>query len=79
MGPTDPLAGGLLVVALLSFLAGATAPTYHAQERMRGFGRWLLSRIPYEPPAGLSAEEALVRAREAAEGDVEPDEKETAR
>jgi len=68
MAPVDPFAGSTLVVAVLAFLAGATAPTYYAQERMRGFGRWMLGRLPYESPPGQSEEEALQEAQAAADG-----------
>ena len=51
-----------LPVVLLAFLAGATAPTYYAQERFRGFGRAMLGKLPYVPPPGQEESEALVRA-----------------
>lgn len=51
---------------LLAFAAGLTAgslaPTYFAAERLRGFGRWLVQKIPYAPPPGESREEAMQEA-----------------
>lgn len=52
---------------VLAFLAGATCPTYYAQERLRGFGRTLFDRLPYRPPPGMDREEALQVAVESAE------------
>jgi hypothetical protein len=57
---------GTLAAVVLAFLAGATAPTYYAQERLRGFGRAVSSRLPYRPPAGLDESEAMEAATEAA-------------
>lgn len=63
-----------LALVVLAFLAGATAPTYYAQERLRGFGRAVASRLPYEPPAGMDAKEAMEAATEhAAEQQAETD------
>lgn len=59
---------GTVTTAVLAFAAGATAPTYYAQERMRGFGRSIANRIPYTPPPGMSEQQALEAAQEAAEG-----------
>ncbi|WP_435348994.1 hypothetical protein [Haloarchaeobius sp. HRN-SO-5] len=47
---------------VLAFIAGATVPTYYAQERLRGFGRVMASKLPYEPPPGKSEQEALEEA-----------------
>jgi|GEM_PF-1589179 hypothetical protein len=57
---------GTLAAVVLAFLAGATAPTYYAQERLRGFGRAVASRLPYKPPAGMETGEAMQAATEAA-------------
>jgi hypothetical protein len=51
-------------LVLVAFLAGGMCPVYYFQERMRGFGRSLVSRLPYEPPPGKDREEALVDAVE---------------
>ena len=51
-----------LPVVLLAFLAGSLCPTYYAQERFRGFGRAMLSKVPYAPPPGQQEDEAMVRA-----------------
>lgn len=48
-----------LAIAVLFYLAGATTPTYYAAERLRGFGRAFVDRLPYSPPPGMSTEEAL--------------------
>jgi hypothetical protein len=64
----DALADRFTLGVLLGFLAGATVPTYYAQERMRGFGRAVVSRLPYRPPPGQSEEEALREAQAAADG-----------
>lgn len=47
---------------LLGFLVGLPAPYWYAQERIRGFTRSVLKRIPYEPPPGQHKEEALEEA-----------------
>lgn len=51
---------------LLAFLAGATAPSYFAAERFRGFGRAMLSRLPYQAPPGMDDEQAMLAALESA-------------
>lgn len=60
---------GAATVAVLAFLAGATCPTYYAQERLRGFGRAMFARLPYEPPPGMDATQALEEAAESVEED----------
>lgn len=47
---------------LVMFAAGAMCPTYYAQERFRGFGRAVVSRLPYQPPPGMEEEAALEEA-----------------
>jgi hypothetical protein len=56
-----------LAAVVLAFLAGASAPTYYAQERLRGFGRAMADRLPYQPPPGMEADEAMQAAAESAE------------
>ena len=41
-----------IAVVVLAFLVGAACPVYYAQERLRGFGRAVMSRLPYKPPPG---------------------------
>jgi len=53
---------GTLSLVVLAFAAGATVPAYYAEERLRGFGRKLASRLPYEPPPGMSEKEAMREA-----------------
>lgn len=49
-------------LVLVSFLAGGMCPVFYFQERMRGFGRAMVARLPYEPPPGKDREEALLEA-----------------
>ncbi|MFU1780719.1 hypothetical protein ACM16X_04995 [Haloarcula japonica] len=56
---------------VLAFLAGAACPTYYAQERLRGFGRALIDRLPYVPPPGMDEQQALEAAAESAEEQTE--------
>lgn len=65
--PTIPTE--MLAVAVVCFLAGAATPVYYAQERLRGFGRAMMSKLPYRPPPGSNEETALVEATTA---DAEP-------
>ena len=58
---------GTLELIVLAFLAGATTPTYYAQERLRGFGRAVASRLPYKPPAGMETAEAMEEVTEQVE------------
>ena len=52
-----------LIYFVLGLLAGATAPTYYATERLRGFGRAIFAKLPYETPPGYESEdEALQEA-----------------
>ncbi|EMA57167.1 hypothetical protein [Halorubrum lipolyticum] len=55
-----------LAMVMLAYLAGAMTPVYFAQERMRGFGRALASRLPYEPPPGVEEGEAMEAATDEA-------------
>jgi hypothetical protein len=61
-----------IALALLFYIGGLVTPWYYAQERMRGFGRWLAAKIPYEPPPGEESGKAMERAVEA--GEASPDE-----
>jgi hypothetical protein len=54
-----------VIAFVMGILIGATAPTYYAQERLRGFGRSMFKRLPYEPPPTAESEqEALEDATE---------------
>jgi hypothetical protein len=63
--PNAETAAGLL----LAFLAGGMCPVYYFQERMRGFGRRMVSILPYQPPPGKRPLEALEDAVENPAGD----------
>ena len=53
-----------LIYFALGLLVGSTAPTYYATERLRGFGRAMFAKLPYEKPPGYDDEEdALEDAR----------------
>lgn len=58
---------GMLAAIVVAFLAGACCPTYYATERLRGFGRATFAKIPYQPPPGMDAEQAMRAALESAE------------
>lgn len=64
----------LLALFLLAYLAGCLTPWYFAQERLRGFGRKLAMLLPYEPPPGEEAGQAMQAAVEA--GEKTPDDQE---
>lgn len=51
-----------LALTLVAFIGGVMVPFPYAMERFRGFGRTLLSKLPYTPPAGMDAGEALEQA-----------------
>lgn len=61
--PSPPPAD-LLAVGLLAFIAGMTVPTAYAIERLNGFGRWVASWPPYQPPPGMDEGEAMQAAVE---------------
>jgi len=52
----------LLLAFAAGLTAGSLAPTYYAAERLRGFGRWLIQKIPYSPPPGMHKDEAMQEA-----------------
>lgn len=58
------LPSGLVLAFLAGLLAGMTVPLRYGMERLAGFSRALLSRLPYEPPPGREPEEALQAATE---------------
>lgn len=51
-----------LAAVVLAFLGGMTVPTAYGRERLRGFGRWMASKLPYEPPPGHDDQDALEAA-----------------
>lgn len=58
----DSLPLELLAVAAVSMAVGAMAPVYYLIERLRGFGRAVVSKLPYRAPPGMDKETALVAA-----------------
>lgn len=63
--------GGILAAAspymimfVFGLLVGSLAPTYYAGEKLRGFGRAMMDKLPYKPPPGKETEEALLQATE---------------
>jgi len=64
-----------LVAFAVGIFIGSLAPTYYSQERLRGFGRAMMAKLPYQPPPGMQPEEAMmaavedVDAEDAEEGD----------
>jgi hypothetical protein len=60
-------------LVLVAFLSGGLCPVYYFQERMRGFGRAMVSQLPYKPPPGKDREEALVEATESTQDSMNDD------
>lgn len=67
-----------IIMFVFGVLVGSLAPTYYAGERMRGFGRAMFQKLPYKPPPGRDAEEALIEATDYESGNSveEPEKKE---
>jgi len=65
-----------IIMFVFGVLVGSLAPTYYAGERMRGFGRAMFEKLPYKPPPGREAEEALIEATDYESGES-VEEKET--
>lgn len=61
---SSAVGGNLTVLAavLIAFFAGAMAPAHYAQERFRGFGRSMVSKLPYKPPPGTEEQAAMEEA-----------------
>lgn len=57
----------LLALAIVMYLGGCVTPFYYALERLRGFGRKIANLLPYEPPPGEEAGQALQDAVEQGE------------
>jgi hypothetical protein len=51
-----------LALALVCLLAGMTVPTGYGLERLNGFGRAIVSKLPYKAPPGQEAAEAMQQA-----------------
>lgn len=67
-----------IIMFVFGLLVGSLAPTYYAGEQLRGFGRAMLEKLPYEPPPGREKEEALVEATDyESDSSQEDEEKET--
>ncbi|WP_159900725.1 hypothetical protein [Salinirussus salinus] len=64
--PPD-VSAGVVLAFLAGLLAGMTVPLRYGMERLAGFSRALLGRLPYEPPPGREPEEALQAATEEAQ------------
>jgi hypothetical protein len=54
----------VVALVLLAFIAGLALPFRFALERLRGFGRWFVSKLPYRPPPGQDEQDALEEATE---------------
>gem|GEM_PF-3460228 len=49
----------MLALTLVAFIGGVMVPFPYAMERFRGFGRVMLSKLPYAPPPGEETGAAL--------------------
>jgi hypothetical protein len=56
-----------IAAVVLAYIVGTATPVYYAQERLRGFGRAMVDRLPYKPPPGMEKQQALEAAAESAE------------
>lgn len=70
--PSPPPAE-VLALVLVAYLMGCITPWYYAQERMRGAGRWFVAQLPYAPPPGEKADDALQAAVEQGENSPRSD------
>jgi hypothetical protein len=61
------LPSGAVLAFVAGLLAGMTVPLRYGLERLAGFSRALLGRLPYEPPPGREPEEGLQAATEEAQ------------
>lgn len=66
-GITDTVAQNApqMAAIVLAYVAGAATPFAYLIERLRGFGRATVQKLPYSPPPGLDKEQALRRATSA--------------
>ncbi|MDG5778207.1 hypothetical protein VB773_01405 [Haloarculaceae archaeon H-GB2-1] len=54
-----------LALGVLMLIGGMTVPTGYGIERINGFGRWVVSKLPYKAPPGVETEQAMVEATDA--------------
>lgn len=52
-----------LIVFTAGALTGMAVPTDYGLERLAGFGRWMMKKLPYEPPPNRTIEEMYERMR----------------
>lgn len=55
---------GELMWFILGILIGLPAPYWYAAERVQGFTRWMLDKIPYKSPPNMDEKEALEEVEE---------------
>jgi len=62
-----------VALAVVCILAGMTVPTRYGVERLEGFGRFVVAKLPYKSPPGMEEQKAMQKAtgRAAAERDGE--------
>lgn len=65
----------IIMTFLLGVLVGLPAPFWYAQERIAGFSRYWLNKLPYQPPPGKEEGEAMEEATEAVDKDNAEDSK----
>ncbi len=53
---------GTVALAVVCILAGMTVPTGYGLERLNGFGRFVVSKLPYKAPPGREESEAMAEA-----------------
>jgi len=51
-----------VALAVVCILAGMTVPTRYGVERLEGFGRFVVSKLPYRSPPGVDEQEAMQQA-----------------
>jgi len=70
-GLTDMVAQNApqLAAIVLAYVAGAATPFAYLIERLRGFGRASVAKLPYKSPPGMEKEQALQRATSAVDSD----------
>ncbi|QLG29460.1 hypothetical protein HUG10_09180 [Halorarum halophilum] len=57
-----------VAVVVLAFTAGMCVPFRYGIERLRGFGRVVIGKLPYAPPPGKEEGEAMEAATEGDHG-----------
>lgn len=51
-----------VALAVVCILAGMTVPTSYGLERLNGFGRFVVSKLPYKAPPGREETDAMQHA-----------------